>query len=299
MKTKLLKSILSLLLISSTVLTLFSCNNEVKKTEEATDTEIITESSEKIETEVPNHIKYDKVKDYQIIKNEKGYYLVFDDISVYKQEFGHDTLGFDIDSLEDFSDKLLKGDLTFQEKRDISRCPLKDDNGVSILNPHITYKISHTLPIQVNYEEIQYFGCGISLPIECEEYPSISPIYITILNSVGYDNEYNAGFEGYTKDEKKIEYEMTLTNGEIVTCYNKIVKTERNQTRERYVLSNGTKDMFVLKTYYKDSTTPDTVDLVYNIDDTVYFEFFESALNGKIPNDEFWFSFDVEAIERT
>ena len=145
MKTKLLKSILSLLLISSTVLTLFSCNNEVKETEEATDTEIITESSEKIETEVPNHIKYDKVKDYQIIKNEKSYRLVFDDSKVYPRAEGSIVAGFPIESWDEFSKRLLSGQLTYREKTSIHHSFRKDDNGFMILNPYISYKFSHPL----------------------------------------------------------------------------------------------------------------------------------------------------------
>ena len=89
MKKKLLKSILSLILISSTVLTLFSCNNEAKETEEATDTESITESITKSYTkkETINFNDYDNKKDYDIIRVEDGYRLVFHDSLVY-EEYG-------------------------------------------------------------------------------------------------------------------------------------------------------------------------------------------------------------------
>ena len=50
-KLNFLKIILSTLLIFSIVLSLFACNNEIKEAETATDTDVITESSENIETE--------------------------------------------------------------------------------------------------------------------------------------------------------------------------------------------------------------------------------------------------------
>ena len=90
-KHKILKNILFFFIIFSLLITSLGCND----IEDIFESDTISRTKE--ESYIPNHIKYEKVKDYQIIKNEKGYYLVFDDISVYKQEFGHGTLGFDID----------------------------------------------------------------------------------------------------------------------------------------------------------------------------------------------------------
>lgn len=294
---KLLKSILCSLLFFSLSLSLLGCvSNKVNNDPNDSDTDIKTS----IETEVPNHIKYDKVKDYQIIEDDSGYRMVFNDISVYDPT-GHPG-PLKINSFEDFSDRLLKGELTFNEKQNLCSFITKDDNGLNILNPNYSYRILHSLPHQVNYEEIQYLGKGISLEFDCEKHPTPYHITITILEPLQYHNEYGIAFENYTKDESKIEYEMKLINDEIVTCYNKIVETKNNKIQERYVLSNGTKDVFIKKIYYEDSITPNEIYLCYSINDAIYFNIFSSNISffsGEIPNDEFWFGFDVEAIERT
>ena len=299
---KIFKSILCSLLIVSLSLSLFGCVlNDVEDDpiESGTDTKGATDTE--TETDIPNYIKYDKVKDYQIIEDEDGYYyLVFDDISVY-ESIGHpSSLDFTMTSYEEFLDRLLNGELTFYEKRKICSFIGKDDKGVRILDPHYSYKLSHSSPHQVDYEKIQYHGPCVVLTLECEEYPTNYPIDIVILDAIEYHRDYNAAFGNYTKDESKIEYEITLANGEIVTCYNKIVETRNKKTKEKYVLSNGTKDVFVSKIYLDDSITPHQIYLCYNINDTVYFDFtvYKSIFsNGEFPDDEFWFGFNVEVID--
>ncbi len=78
--------------------------------------------------------------------------------------------------------------------------------------------------------------------------------------------------------------------------------TEKLPSKENYVLSNGTKDVFVSKIYLDDSITPHQIYLCYNINDTVYFDFtvYKSIFsNGEFPDDEFWFGFNVEVVDNS
>ena len=295
---KIFKPILCLLLIVSLSLSLFGCVlNDVEDDpiESGTDTNGATDTE--TETDIPNYIKYDKVKDYQIIEDEDGYYLVFDDISVYETPNTSrifDTDDYFIDSWEEFSERLLNGELTFYEKSNIVHATVRDDNGLSILNPYCSYKVSHTLPHKADYDGA-FLGCAYAVWLNCEKYPH-EHFQVFILNKLGYYQEYNYVFEDYVKDENKLEYEIELSNGEIVKCYNKIIAIENNETKEMYVLSNGIKDVFVLKSYKKNDTFL-YITLFYNINDTVYFFVNDCNYDHEIPDDEFWFGFNVEVVD--
>ena len=292
MKTNLLKIILSLLLIFAMVLTLFSCTSEVEKI-----TESVTDSSELNNT--TNMANYDKVKDYQIIQIEDEYRLAFDDPSIYSEYDRPGVVGFEIDSWENFSDRLLSGTLTLDEKISIYYRSKKDEQGVVILNPYVSYKISHSLPHQIDNGG-WYNGASYTTDITCFEGYTF-PVQITILSKSSYNSQYGAAF--IDAKEKNVEYEKKLSDNTVMTCYNKVIKKYGYSTDEKYILSDGEKNIFVVKVYsddYYDGVLPYNFECLVNIKNEIYFSinFSWDDITEDI-TDEFIFGFDVEAIERT
>ena len=62
-------------------------------------------------------------------------------------------------------------------------------------------------------------------------------------NSSSPNREYDACFSDIDSEEKNVEYEKKLLNNEVMTCYNKTVKTEKYSIVEEYILSNDKKDV--------------------------------------------------------
>ena len=184
------------------VLTLFSCSaNECKETEKNTDTEK--------STNITNSINRDGGKDYQIIQVEDGYRLVFDNPSFYAKCESPQIVGFTIDSWEDFSDRLLAGALTLDEKISLYYTSSKDEEGIIILDPYVSYKISHFLPYQINNVGL-YAGVYYHSSITCDEQYTL-PISIAILSKPLYDSDFDAAFSDIDIGEKNIEYEEIIS----------------------------------------------------------------------------------------
>ena len=307
-KRNLLKNVLCLLLISSMALTLFSCGkNEAKQTEKSAETEFPTENDTtrntviymENETEVTNHIKYNKIKDYQIIQVEDGYRLVFDDSSFYAKYESPQIVGFTIDSWEDFSNRLLEGTLTLDEKTSIYYTFAKDEDGIAILNPYISYNISHSLPHQSNYDGT-YTGAYYVPYITCDEKYTM-PVGVTILSKDLYNRDYEACFLDIDTKEKNIEYKKNLPNNDIMTCYNKATETKGYNVYEKYILANDEKTVFISKAYDDfDAELPYDIYVLVKLKNEIYFEMnFSREDITKDLTDEFLFGFDVEAVERT
>lgn len=287
------KSTLSILLIFSMVLTLFSCSaNECKETEKNTDTEK--------STNITNSINRDGGKDYQIIQVEDGYRLVFDNPSFYAKCESPQIVGFTIDSWEDFSDRLLAGALTLDEKISMYYTSSKDEEGIIILDPYVSYKISHFLPYQINNVGL-YAGVYYHSSITCDEQYTL-PISIAILSKPLYDSDFDAAFSDIDIGEKNIEYEKKFSNNDTVTCYNKTIETGDYYFQERYVLSNDDKKVFISKTYRDDydPNLPCELYALVNFKNEIYFLInFSYQDITKDLTDEFLFGFNVEAIEKT
>lgn len=305
---KIFKLILCLLLIVSLSLSLFGCVlNDVEDDpiESGTDTKGATDT----ETYVPNHIKYDKVKDYQIIETENGYRLVFDEPLVY--EYGSDPgiVGFSINSWEEFSEDLLNGNLSYLQKNNIYFTWPKDDSGFIILNPYTSYKVSHTLPHNISHKGT-VSGDSFTIGLTCEDYYK-ERISITILGQYLYKNVYDEDFGDIDIANKNIEYKKELSDGSVMECYNKTTKTSARFITVKYILSNGTKTIFVVKEYSKESyndqeqNIPTSISLLGNIDDDRYFyvsNIFSTPqiLGHEISEDltdEFLFGFNVEVVD--
>ena len=280
MKTKLLKSILSLLLIFSMFLTLFSCNN-IKETD-------IPESDTSNVTKKSSYKDYDNKKDYDIIRVENGYRLVFHDPSIY-ESFNSSYIGFKFESMQDFYDDLVNGTFRDYEKSNIYNNFPKDKNGVIIFNPNELY-----VPLIAN-------GCEIN------EY------FIWSGNSYTYDfktpfehpyGEYiSAKFICLTEDHytKQLEYEKNIDNvpkewgdASIKTVNEKEVFDFPNGNYQtRYTVSNENKTMYVVETCIYDSEGTSYSAIAFYISNGVYFEVMIDSIST--PFDPEWlFEFDVE-----
>ena len=271
----------------SFTLILFSCDAKVPKDiEKTTDTKIIIENNK-------------EVMDYQIIQVEDGYRLVFDDPSFYAKFEAPQSVGFNIDLWEDFSDRLLSGTLTLDEKIRIYYTFSKDEQGIIILDPYGSYEISHFLPHQINNGGI-YAGSYYVPYITCDEQYTI-PTGIHILSKDLYNREYDACFSDIDSEEKNVEYEKKLLNNEVMTCYNKTVKTEKYSVVEEYILSNDKKTVFIAKTYNDDYDPylPYDIHVLVNSKNGIYFsmDFFWKDITEDL-TDEFLFGFEIEKIEK-
>lgn len=288
-----LKSTLSIFLISSMFLTLFNCSaNECKETEGNVDTENVTN--------ITNSINRDGGKDYRIIQVEDGYRLVFDDQSFYETCESPQIAGFVIDSWEDFSDRLLAGALTLNEKTSMYYTSSKDENGIVILDPYVSYKISHVLPYQIENGGT-YSGACYHSSITCDEQYTL-PISVGILSKTLYDRDFEATFSDIDIEAENIEYEKKLLNNDNIKCYNKTIKTGEYFFQEKYVLSNDDKKVFILKTYSDDYdlNLPYELYVLVNFKNEIYFSInFSYQDITKDLTDEFLFGFNVEAIEKT
>lgn len=277
----------------------------IKNTESniESNTENITESNVNTDTEKPTN-----VKDYQIIKTKSGYYrLVFDDSSKYSSSSNPDIVGFQIPSWEEFSDKLLKGELTYTEKCSIYWTFPKDQYGFIILDPYVSYKVTHPISHKT-FTETWFCGSYFSIDLEFEDYHT-EYLFVQISERYSYLLNYDRTFADIDVQEKIIDYEKELSDGSVMTCYNKTVETINNYTTEKYILSNGTKKIFVRKKYDNsiNPKIPREIELLGVVDEDKYFKvvnLFDAlyALKKDITedvSDEFIFGIDVEIEERT
>ena len=292
----LVRKTLTVFLIFSLMISLFACT--------MSDSEDITEGSGT--TRFPmDSTYYDNIKDYKIIAVDDGEYrIVFDEPSVYLQNVG--VLGTPISSWEDFCDRLLNGNLSWSEKVEIYSTFPKDEQGVIILNPYVSYKISHNLPY-TNLIRGTFYGDYYSTGIRCSE-KFTEMIDVTIISKSFYDRNYKDLMD--FDSVENIESEITLENGNTIKRYNKEYEDVGNVYVEKYGLSDGTKKVYVQKEYWRNEPDCDYLGGIFvtvNIDDNVYFTLYINLLDskckpleyeGEIPDDEFWFGFNVEIVER-
>ena len=309
-KLKFLKFISSLFLIFSLSLMLFSCQPP-KNIDSTVDESIDNDTDNDTDTDTEstkvtsiNLSDYDNVKDYKIIETENGYRLIFDDPLLYSKGIPPYVVGFNINSWEEFSKDLLNGHLSYNMKRNMYyTCP-KDDAGFIILNPYASYKVSHTLPYNIDPRGT-FTGGAFDIALTCEEYYE-EMVFVRILEPYVYKNAYDSNFAGIDWEEKKIEYEKKLSDQTTMECYNKTIETNKNLKTVKYILSNGTKTVFVEKTYYDYDypNIPHGIHLLGNIDGK-YFEVFNvfeapQILQHEVTedlSDEFLFGFNIEIVE--
>lgn len=283
---KLLKTILSFLLISSTVLTLFSCNNETKETDETINSDITEEIATK---KTYNYEDYDNKKDYKIICVDNGYRLIFDDPTIYKSLDYH-FAGIKFNSMQEFYDDLVNGTLSYNEKGNIYNTFPKDENGIIIFSPN---ELSTPLtPKDCEINEYFYwignrYGYSFKVPFE---HP--------------YGDSVTANFRCLTKDcyNQYLAYEKDINNmpeawgpASIKTVADKeIVTFSIGYEQIRYTLMNENKTMYVMETHIYDTDSTTTYSVVaFYISNGFYFEVMIDGIST--PFDPEWlFEFDVE-----
>ena len=183
----------------------------------------------------------------------------------------------------------------------------KDEQGVIILNPYVSYKISHNLPY-TNLISGHYAGNSFSTGIRCSE-KFTEMIDVTIISKSFYDRNYKDLMD--FDSVENIESEITLENGNVIKRYNKEYEDVVNVYVEKYGLSDGTKKVYVQKEYWRNEPGCDYLWIIFvtvNIDDNVYFTLDINLLDseckplkyeGEIPDDEFWFGFNVEVVDNS
>lgn len=308
------KKILLFFIIFSVLITSSSCNNVID----------IEESNTKAATEtyIPIHIKYDKVKDYSIIKVDGGYRLVFDNPSIY-DGIGVPYRGFVINSWEEFSERLLNGELTFDEKVSIYESFSKDADGYILFDPYASYQFFHPMAVDVSLTNF-YHGASYRATLSFKE-ERLFPCFF-ILRDYAYikpREQYRKIFDMLEKDAENIEYEQELPNGGKIVCYNKTITREPyfydgEQTSsevEKYILSDGFKKILVTKNYIYTDSNNDTehnklvyIDIHGITNDNLYFfiDFSSHHIDiddyeypQEVVTDEFLFGFNVEVIDNS
>lgn len=277
---KIFKPILCSLLIFSMTVTLFSCSlNASQETEKVTDTDI------------PNHIKYDKVKDYSIIEVDGGYRLVFDDPSIYESEGAPGYLqGIEFNSLAELRSDLLDGQLTFKDKFFMYYSDRKDENGIII--PDLNNLYSPVLPngnIQMKSSGFIFRGdySAYCLEMPAYQYELIDFFCLTV---EGYNRMLAQAKAEFPNDSKWIsEPDDLLKDNEV------ILHEDGTIAFRRYIISNGNKTMFSMEKHDDFETdTPVYNAEVFYISDGRYFKI--TFMDLEDPLDPEWlFEFDVES----
>ena len=310
---KLLKTILSLLLISSTVLTLFSCvNNEDKITDKSTDETIHSDiiTGEATNKKVYDWEDYDKVKDYKLISVDDGYRLVFDNLEVYEQTdfYPMHFIGPEFKTITDFRNTFINGTLTFSDKYRLFKYNHKDNIGMIIPNldnlyipvlpsdyPKVEMK---NVPVSCNLRDSYKYDIVFIDPDK-----SIDPdIPLTIYEHISIKfltrETYEADLEKAKSVKEYISSNIwTHENGKSSTTY-KILSHQYE--RSVYTVSNENKTMHVIEDYSLDEkgnrgTTPylnvfyETNGAYFNI----YMDY-NQLVNIEPRTSEWLFEFDVE-----
>ena len=308
-KRNLLKNVLCLLLISSMALTLFSCGkNEPKETEKSTETEFLTENNTtrntviyiENETEATNKITYnyqdyDNIKDYDIIRVEDGYRLVFHDPLVYEEYGNYEGIikYVHFESLQEFYDDLTNGTLSCDEKSIMYFTFPKDDKGIII--PDINNEL---FVLDFNFQAV--FG-DIECILDAIDW-SQGIIYYHIYG-INPDNVDDVDLHtylgdirfftksGYTKALKSaqnpytVDYIETVDDKEVVEFIN-----EKRQIR--YTVSNEDKTIYIIENqrHFNDEIIREDTIAFFDYNGAYY----SVTLADAIDNIEYLFEFNVE-----
>ncbi len=290
-----LKVLLILWLIFSMVLTLIGCGllnygeNEIESNSEH-DTEITKSSGEDI-------------IDYKVIENNGEYRIIFDDMSKYSYvwvegEFGETATWIDFDNMDKMQEVILNGKLTDGDKHSMVETFEKDENSVII--PNIFSEVVH--PLSYREKETVTLSKG-----QISYYLSFKEINnhrwnCSVITKKFYESKYNLYFENIENQEHfEVEYDVELSDGQIIKCYEFGLENTNNYIIRKYILSDSKKTVFVEKRYRNESDVPSTIQLFGVVDGKNYF-YADSWEQYDYRNvdltDEFLFGFDIEKIEK-
>ena len=302
-KLKFLKTILSLLLIFSTVLTLFSCNNETKETDETVNSDITEEIATK---KTYNYKDYDRVKDFEIIQVDDGYRLKFNDTGYYEQAYRSDHLGIWLKSIDEICDGLIYGTLSYSDKIHIFDEFPRDDNGIVIPDPYNLYV--YILPedcsvldneVGVNWKGATYRHVMV---LTSNKYDICLGAGVTI-SILTYDN-YNEELKKETDIVKDYPDSMwTHENGKDSIIYSIEGETFKRE-QVRYTVSNENKTMLLIKNYihYEEESYLKKTTAYYTSNGAYFTISFSDGFGGEFGfftdgssiDPEWAFEFDVE-----
>ena len=295
MKTNLLKIILSLLLISSMVLTLFSCNNEIKEPDETENSDITEEIATK---KIYNYKDYDRVKDFEIIQVDDGYRLKFNDTDYYEQEHNYEYWGICLESIDEIYDGLIHGTLSEYTKSEIFDTFPRDENGIVIPDPYNLYVPILPEDCSILDDEMCIIWKGAiyhhSMALTSNKY-DIRLGAVVEISILPYD-DYNEQLKKETDIVKNYPDSMWMhENGKDSIIYS-IEGDKKKQTR--YTISNEDKTMFVIENYRYSEEQPHIYNTIaFCVSNGTYFTIHfigNYFTDGSSPNPEWLFEFDVE-----
>ena len=307
MKTKLLKSILSLLLIFSTVLTLFSCNNVSNVDNELTDETATSKRTYR-------YHEYNKIKDFEIIQVEDSCRLIFNDPEYYAQMDIPDHYGVALNSIEELRDGLINGTFDEDVKLHIFLDLPKDEHGIIVPDPNNLYIPVLPKDCSANLETtmVAVFGSYYSygLDIVTDKYDINTDFGCVIISCLTY-NDYNEKLKKETDIVKDYPDSMwTHESGKDSIIYS-LQGEPFKREQVRYTISNEDKTMLVIEKYhhyedkvvnfvhYTEKTVRDEI-IVFGTSNGAYFSIFfaGSELNffadGNPVDPEWLLEFDVE-----
>ena len=302
-KLKLIKIILSLLLIFAMVLTLFSCNNEIKEPDETENSDITEEIATK---KTYNYKDYDRVKDFEIIPVDNGYRLKFNDTDYYEQEHNYEYWGICLESIDEIYDGLIHGTLSEYTKSEIFDTFPRDENGIIIPNPYNLYV--YILPedcsvldneVGVNWKGATYHHVMV---LTSNKYDICLGAGVTI-SILTYDN-YNEELKKETDIVKDYPDSMwTHKNGKDSIIYSIEGETFKRE-QVRYTVSNENKTMLLIKNYihYEEEARLKKTTAYYTSNGAYFTISFLDAFGGEFGfftdgssiDPEWAFEFDVE-----
>lgn len=313
-KFKRFKKYLCVMLISSMLLMLFSCDiatNVTDNVDENTKNENDTKITDIEDSDVKETYIGDNILDYEIQENDGEYYMVFDDISIYIRESSSDTLSMPVmwisfNNINEFQNDILNGKLLHFEKNIMADHFDRVENKVIIPNPYNVYTFTHPAEYQIR----------TTLSLRQEGYGYLMNMYKPDLNNNINSLDWNTSIltkkrYNYFLEKEFLEFtandsieftkEKTLSNGKVIKLTESLVTTINCYKTEKYIMSDSNKTMFVkkLSCAYDEYVS---VFILAVINGDVYCNIKLSDIDisfDEYLTDEFLFGFDVEAVERT
>ena len=196
-----------------------------------------------------------KADDYTLIKNGKGCYIKFDDISIYESDASNNASGLSevpnlkFNSIKEFKDVLTNGTLENSQKEVI--CKFAKNNFGEIQTCDFNNLYNVLLPDGLKVSYIKWYGAYYIFFVESENGSWINST-VAYINDVEYNNflqkEYGDFLNSAAITETICE---KIGDKEFVYEKTRISETVANYGSDVYILQMGSKKIIVNKTSFE------------------------------------------------
>ena len=183
-------------------------------------------------------------EDYSIIENNGRYYIVFTDESQFKNyEESQVSATVDFKTIQEFKDRVIKGELSDWEKVTISNSFGRDENGILSCDFNKLYE--PVMPLggmvtSVSWEG-EFYGFGVEIGNNIFGFVNYyTPAIYKSIFEYKYENFFDRDTITVTRTEQ-------IGDGQKIATYYRTFAGEFMQLR--YTLQNGTKTIVVEKTF--------------------------------------------------